>query len=131
MSLRARLVTGLLVLAAAGLVALALVTYLEQRSFLRHRVDQQLATAQSVVDHTTDQQDVSRSRAPREREPSRASGGNLPPGTFGQRRDASGHVVGNNIVLTYGEKALSPPRLPARIPLDKVITVGATGSSGL
>jgi two-component system OmpR family sensor kinase len=131
MSLRARLVSGLLVLAAVGLVALALVTYIEQRSFLSHRVDQQLAAAQSAVDHTLDQQGVSGSRAPRDREPSRPSGVNLPPGTFGQRRDPSGKVVGNNIVLSYGEKALPPPSLPTRIPLGKSITVGATGSSGL
>jgi two-component system OmpR family sensor kinase len=56
---------------------------------------------------------------------------NLPPGTFGQRRDPSGRVVGNNIVLSYGEKALPPPRLPAKIPVGKTITVGVAGSSGL
>jgi two-component system OmpR family sensor kinase len=130
-SLRARLVTGVLVLAAAGLSVLALVTYLEQRSFLGQRVDQQLAAAQGVVDHTLDQQRVAGSPAPRARQPSRPSGVNLPPGTFGQRRDASGKVVGNNVVLSYGEKALPPPRLPAKIPAGRAITVGVAGSSGL
>jgi two-component system OmpR family sensor kinase len=130
-SLRARLVTGVLVLAAAGLSVLALVTYLEQRSFLGQRVDQQLAAAQGVVDHTLDQQRVAGSPAPRARQPSRPSGVNLPPGTFGQRRDASGKVVGNNVVLSYGEKALPPPRLPAKIPVGRAVTVGAVGSSGL
>jgi two-component system OmpR family sensor kinase len=43
-SLRTRLVAGLLVLAAVGLVLLAGVTYAEQRHFLYDRVDQQ-ATA--------------------------------------------------------------------------------------
>ena len=41
-SLRARLVAGLLALAAVGLVALAGITYAEQRSFLVERVDDQL-----------------------------------------------------------------------------------------
>ncbi|HEY4095080.1 MAG TPA: HAMP domain-containing sensor histidine kinase [Baekduia sp.] len=41
MSLRARLVIGLLVLATIGFVVLASVTYLEQRNFLYDRVDQQ------------------------------------------------------------------------------------------
>lgn len=42
MSLRTRLVAGLLVLAALGLVLLAGVTYAEQRHFLMQRVDDQL-----------------------------------------------------------------------------------------
>jgi two-component system OmpR family sensor kinase len=129
MSLRARLVTGLVALAAVGLLALALVTYLEQRSFLRQRVDQQLAAAQGVVDHSLDQRGATGSQpAPPSRPASRVS---LPPGTFGQRRDPSGKVVGPNIVLSYGEKALPPPKLPAKIPVGKTITVGAAGSSGL
>lgn len=132
MSLRARLVTGLLVLAAVGLVALAAVTYLEQRSFLRQRVDQQLRAAQGVVGRALDQQGaiVPGGRAPSGGDQGGAPRVNLPPGTFGQRRDSSGRVVGN-IVLSYGDKALPPPRLPARIPVGKTITVGATGSSGL
>lgn len=44
-SLRARLVAGLLALAAIGLLALAGITYAEQRSFLLDRVDQQLRDA--------------------------------------------------------------------------------------
>jgi two-component system OmpR family sensor kinase len=132
-SLRARLVTGVLVLAGLGLLALGLVTYLEQRSFLRQRVDQQLAAAQGVVDHALDQQGaiVPGGRARPDREVGTAPLVNLPPGTFGQRRDPSGKVVGKNIVLSYGEKALAPPKIPARIPVGKAITVGAAGNSGL
>jgi two-component system OmpR family sensor kinase len=44
-SLRTRLVAGLLVLAAVGLVLLAAVTYFEQRHFLYDRVDQQAKAA--------------------------------------------------------------------------------------
>src|SRR3954447_15551323 len=49
MSLRARLIAALIVLAAAGLVTLAAVTYAEQRSFLLDRVDQQARDAQRAV----------------------------------------------------------------------------------
>src|SRR6185369_16154609 len=45
MSLRTRLVAGLLLLAAVGLVLLAGVTYAEQRHFLYDRVDQQAKAA--------------------------------------------------------------------------------------
>src|SRR3954466_4658157 len=45
MSLRARLIVGLLALAAVGLVALAAVTYAEQRNFLYDRVDVQTKAA--------------------------------------------------------------------------------------
>src|SRR3954469_16280575 len=49
MSLRTRLIAALIVLAAAGLVTLAAVTYAEQRSFLLDRVDQQARDAQRAV----------------------------------------------------------------------------------
>src|SRR3954462_5816434 len=49
MSLRARLIAALLVLATAGLVTLAAVTYAEQRSFLLDGVDKQARDAQRAV----------------------------------------------------------------------------------
>src|SRR3954471_20829696 len=49
MSLRTRLIAALIVLATAGLVTLAAVTYAEQRSFLLDRVDQQARDAQRAV----------------------------------------------------------------------------------
>src|SRR5438034_8059397 len=54
MSLRARLITGLLVLAAVGLVALAAITYAEQRSFLFDRAGDQVRAAQPIVDRSLD-----------------------------------------------------------------------------
>ena len=42
MSLRARLLVGMVVLVAAGLAVAAVATYEEQRSFLLDRVDQQV-----------------------------------------------------------------------------------------
>src|ERR1700760_47053 len=49
LSLRARLLIGLVVLAAIGLGAAALVTYEEQRSFLLTKIDQQVAQARLPV----------------------------------------------------------------------------------
>jgi two-component system, OmpR family, sensor kinase len=143
-SLRARLIAGLLVVAAAGLVLLAAITYAEQRSFLLDRVDQQARSAAPAVSHALNDQGVANPGA-RERRPdgderpppSRGGGGdrggaaaNLPPGTYGERRSASGKVLGH-VVLSYGETAPAAPDLPARLPVDKLITVPAKGDSGL
>ena len=48
-TLRARLVATLVFVAAAGLIALAAVTYIMQRSFLEHRVDDQARAAVGAV----------------------------------------------------------------------------------
>ena len=48
-SLRSRLIAVLLVVAAVGLLALAAITYAEQRNFLYDRVDQQVQSSQEVV----------------------------------------------------------------------------------
>jgi two-component system, OmpR family, sensor kinase len=55
LSLRARLVAGVLALSAAGLIALAAVTYAEQRSFLLSRTDRQVSAAALPVEHALDQ----------------------------------------------------------------------------
>ena len=55
---------------------------------------------------------------------------NLPPGTYGQRRDASGKVLGH-VLITYGQAAPAAPRIPANVPIGKLFTVGSVGSSGL
>ena len=54
MSLRARLILGLLALAAAGLITLAAITYAEQRSFLLQRVDQDARAGVNVMSHVLD-----------------------------------------------------------------------------
>jgi two-component system, OmpR family, sensor kinase len=142
-SLRTRLIAGLLVVAAAGLVLLGAITYAEQRSFLVDRVDQQARSASPAVTHALAEQGVAipgaRDRSPDgdDRPPPRGGGGerggptsNLPPGTYGQFRDSSGKVLGR-VVLSYGEKAPAAPDLPARLPVNKAITVPAKGDSNL
>src|SRR3954453_12430927 len=145
MSLRARLIAALIVLAAAGLVALAAVTYAEQRSFLLDRVDQQARDAQRAVNFEL----VGPGGAPgipgaRFRLPPPPllrgvgpgpppdQGGSgpqgLPRGTAGQLRGPLDGVTRTPSVRTYGENWLPPPKLPASIPAGKPITVGSQGS---
>jgi two-component system OmpR family sensor kinase len=144
-SLRARVLASVLVLAAAGLVALAAVTYAEQSSFLYGRIDQELRGAgpalSQALDHAgfrpTEPGGLSGgSNSPGgENGPSRRGGPgganlNLPPGTYGQRRDASGKVLGH-VLITYGQTPPAAPRIPAKVPIGKLFTVGSVGSSGL
>jgi two-component system OmpR family sensor kinase len=140
-SLRARVLASVLVLAAVGLVLLAAVTYAEQRSFLEGRVDQEVRGAGPTVSQVLDRLGL----RPPASSPSPAAGGRngdgrgpgpggpgltLPPGTYGQRRDASGKVLGHEL-FSYGQAAPPAPRIPARVPVEKLFTVGSVGSSGL
>jgi two-component system OmpR family sensor kinase len=144
-SLRARVLASVLVLAAAGLVALAAVTYAEQSSFLYGRIDQELRGAGPALSQALDHAGFRPTEAgglsggsnspSEESEPSRRGGPgganlNLPPGTYGQRRDASGKVLGH-VLITYGQTAPAAPRIPTNVPIDKLFTVGSVGSSGM
>src|SRR3954454_24533303 len=106
MSLRARLLAGLLALAAAGLLLLGGITYAEQRSFLEQRADQQARAAVFPLAHQLADRNVDPDHD------GRGGGGpppdvNLPPGTYGEARDATGAVLGRT-ALTYGEKVPRP-----------------------
>jgi two-component system OmpR family sensor kinase len=135
-SLRARLVAALLALSAVGLLLLGGITYFEQRSFLRQRVDQQVTAAIGPVSHALDEQRIgTRVTAPG---PGRGPDGpgadrgqhgpniGLPPGTYGQRRTAAGTFLGS-VTLVYGEKVTARPALPASVPLERVFAVGGKG----
>jgi two-component system OmpR family sensor kinase len=144
-SLRARVLASVLLLAAAGLVLLAAVTYAEQRSFLEKRVDQQVVGAVPTLSFALDRLGAGpvgsskggTSGSPNAGAPRGPGGGpggqvNLPPGTYGQRRDASGKVL-RHVQIEYSETETVPPapKLPAQVPLGKLLTVGSVGSSGL
>jgi two-component system OmpR family sensor kinase len=142
-SLRARILVGVLLLSAAGLVLLAVVTYTEQRSFLLSRVDQEVRGAAPALSRALDSAGF---RPPVEGRSSTGgfplgSGGspgpggggaslNLPPGTYGQRREASGKILGH-VLITYGQAAPAAPVIPAQVPIGRLFTVGSVGSSGL
>jgi two-component system OmpR family sensor kinase len=140
-SLRARLVAGLLALAAVGLMALAGITYAEQRSFLLDRVDQQLRAAPMALARALAENGSGRvpgpigggfgggpgavgPGGPGGREP----GFGLPPGTWGERYDDDGEPIGDPVVIAYDEDATPPqPRLPATITPGEAFTVDARG----
>ncbi|HXW59720.1 MAG TPA: HAMP domain-containing sensor histidine kinase [Solirubrobacteraceae bacterium] len=143
-SLRTRLLVSVLALSAAGLIALAAVIYTEQRSFLLGRVDAQLHEAGPALAFALDSADIGMPPGqPSGGAPPGAGGGppggqppgaghapNLPPGTYAQRRDSSGKVLGH-LLISYGQAAPAAPSLPARMPVGHPFTVGSVGSSGL
>src|SRR4051812_24840388 len=96
MSLRARLIVGLLALAAVGLVALAAVTYAEQRNFLYDRVDDQTKAAVGFGDRGPI---AALGGGGYDHDPGgppdgdRGPGGGPPVGTWLFLRDASGNVT--------------------------------------
>jgi two-component system OmpR family sensor kinase len=142
-SLRARLVAGLLALAAIGLLLLGGIIYAEQRSFLYDRLDQQVRSAPqpatALLAHGT------RPSNPFQREPSparhagsAAPGGGpdfgLPAGTYGQLRDAQGKVLRSG-VLGYGGPSSAAtttarPQLPSSLPVGRIRTVDGVAGSG-
>jgi two-component system, OmpR family, sensor kinase len=139
-SLRARVLLSVLALAAVGMVALGAVTYAEQRSFLQGRLDQEVRAAEPYMSQLLDSKGFRPSGGPGIRNmpgagdgddhPQAPPGVNPPPGTYGQRRSgASGSVLGSE-TFNYGQKAASEPDLPATVPVGRVFTVAAKGSSG-
>lgn len=133
MSLRARLVAGLLVLSALGLVLLAGITYAEQRSFLIERTDQQAQAAIPAVTREAYRQAQSGGGGTVDRDgdgygrpaPDGPPGGgdrSLPAGTFGEIRTAGGDVRAT-VVLGYEGASAETPELPDELPLGKAVTV--------
>ncbi|MGZ4616708.1 MAG: sensor histidine kinase [Actinomycetes bacterium] len=149
MSLRARLLLGMVVLVAAGLAVAAVTTYAEQRSFLLDRVDQQVQSGVVPVAFELRLPGTRPARAPGApgagrfpfagllgRRPPGIGPASLPPGTFGELIGPSGTVLRRR-AFTYGEPAPAPPRLPAHLEIShaggplKLFTVHSTGQTGL
>ena len=106
LSLRARLVLGVIVLGAIGLAVANVATYASLRSFLIDRTDATLEQASPGIEH--------------ELEHSGCSGGRRPPpgvapGDFVQVRTADGAVACSWQLTPLGESAPSPPALPDTI----------------
>jgi two-component system OmpR family sensor kinase len=138
-SLRARLIAGLLALAAVGLLVLAGVTYAEQRRFLFDRVDQQARAAPFAVAVALsgggfgprDDAGPAGHGFPRdvERPPPGGPGVQPPAGTYGERRGPDGSVQGQPVVLVYSDERVNAhPDLPRDVPVGRLFTVdGARG----
>jgi len=110
-SLRTRLLVALLGLVAAGLLVAGVATYSSLRAFLLERVDQQLREARGPVALT-----LASSQIPGLPDQTGGPGRpNLPPGTYGELRDAQG-VVLNKISFAYGSETQPTPQLPSPLP---------------
>jgi two-component system, OmpR family, sensor kinase len=130
-SLRSRLIAGLVALAAVGLVALGAITYFEQRSFLMARVDEQARAAPALFARALadrgappgfadpDHDDHGRGGPP----PGGAPLG-PPAGTYGELRAPDGTRQGT--VFGYGN---GRPKLPAHVPIGRLFTVDGTSGS--
>jgi two-component system OmpR family sensor kinase len=105
-SLRARLVLGVIVLAAIGLAAADVVTYTSLRSFLLHRTDRSLEAAHRLAEGPSSEHELELLRA-------------AAPGDYVQIRTFSGRVIASTPIpaLGPGGRPTSPPRLPASIKL--------------
>jgi len=134
-SLRARLVAGLLALAAVGLLVLAGITYAEQRSFLYDRADQQLQAAIRPVSAALA---FRLGLPPGDRPGPGGAGGpafggggggggpgfGLPEGTYGEHRDARGAVVATTVQQGFGETGTAArPSLPQSLPIGEPTSV--------
>ncbi|MEY2442875.1 MAG: two-component system, OmpR family, sensor kinase, partial [bacterium] len=142
MSLRARLIIGLVALAAAGLVLAATITYAEQRSLLHEQADRQ---ATAAVHDVRGRLDGPNPQAIPQRRPAGRPiglpgghdgddqgglGRNLAPaGTYGMDRDASGRTIGGPVWLGLGDRPHpATPNVPAKLSLGERRTVGSTPS---
>jgi two-component system, OmpR family, sensor kinase len=151
MSLRARLIIGVVALTTVGLLVAGGVTYAQLRSSLFQRADQQADAALQVVgsafatrgvgtvdSRPADPDDHGRPGALDQPRPDggRGRGGpgdrGLSSAVYGQSRDAAGHVLGHVTPgLPAGETAPAAPRLPARMHAGERRTVGSQGGGDL
>jgi two-component system OmpR family sensor kinase len=105
MSLRARLLSGVLALTAVGLIAAGGGTYLALRSFLLDRVDQQLMAARASVGRGLRQ-------SPTGTIDTTTLDQVAPPVAFAEVRDASGRVAAVHAATSLSGST-PEPRLPA------------------
>jgi two-component system OmpR family sensor kinase len=113
LSLRARLVVGLALLAAVGVVTVEVVTYTALRSFLDDRVERQVEAAIQPISRSLQADDRPAPPPPRRdgtqlEPPPPVRRADPPPGTYGERRNAAGEVVAS----TSTGLVLLPATLP-------------------
>jgi two-component system OmpR family sensor kinase len=129
-SLRARLVIGLLALAAVGLVLLSGITYFEQRHSLYDRVDQQARAALRIGQRPQPFDPSGGIGEPNGgdgegRGADHAPGGGPAGGTWTLIRDAQGATTFSQCPGCYTAK---PPTFPKALPTGSIQTVKAQNS---
>ncbi|MGZ5375039.1 MAG: ATP-binding protein [Solirubrobacterales bacterium] len=134
MSIRLRLLIGVLVLTAGGLAATALVSHAALRSYLSDRLDQQVTSAEEPVARSLIASAIESGEAKPfgtlpnggklrpPSDPRQDAQAGLPPGTYGELRDKGGKLLASK-QFSYGEKNLPTVELPADV------TVSAPGSA--
>ena len=146
MTLRLRLVLGLVVLVAAGLTLFGVTTYTLYSRSQYKRLDQQIISSQSAVDRALDEKaglnlqpptgDTSFAgvdRAPGQGGPGGLGGGPpavLAPGTYAELIDSSGKVLSEIVLSTGSARPKLPSPLPAASSRPRLLTVGADTGSG-
>jgi len=135
-SLRARLIAALLAACAGGLLLLGAITYLEQRSFLYERADDQARAAQSAARMALADEGFGRPEergpgGPRHGPPGGGPDEDLPPGVYAEHRDASGRVVGSTVLDPYNQGITADPDIPDELEPGRIETVsGENGDDG-
>jgi two-component system OmpR family sensor kinase len=127
-SLRSRLLAALLALTAVGLLVLGGLTYFGQRSYLQDRLDDQLRTAPPAAARELEERGIEGA----EHGPRGGRGGpppGLPLGTYFERRDGSGRLIGRSD-FAFGDRATAYPALPRDIPLQRPFTVSGENGDG-
>ncbi len=114
LSLRARLVLGVIVLGAAGLAVANVATYASLRSFLFDRTDAALADSGRGLEHSVFEHGCRGGDRPPQ---------GVQPGDYVQVSSSSGEVLCSWQLTPLGEEAPSPPALPANI--DAPVSGGA------
>ena len=124
LSLRARLLLGVIALAAVGLVAADVITYSKLSSFLIERTDTALNAAHQAVEGVL-------TRPSGGPGPGQGPGGDIgaltaaAPGDYIQLRSLNGTILASGFVPQFSNAALPPaPRLPATITLPAATNVG-------
>jgi two-component system OmpR family sensor kinase len=133
LSLRARLILGVIALAAVGLLAADVATYSTLRSFLVKRTDSSLEAAHVAVESALFHEHGPGSSSDHD-DKGRPHGGDTPdlapltaaaPGDYIALRRLDGTVVNGGSVPRFpGGSSAPPPALPARITLHKVNAQG-------
>ena len=115
LSLRARLVVGVIVLAALGLLVADVVTFTSLRSFLFHRTAVSLDSAHIGVERALFQQGSGPATATSARIDALTAAA---PGDYIEVRKLNGEVVEAGAITQFpGQKAPPPPLIPTKIAL--------------